>query len=141
MGRVVVNQSAVADLHRDVGEAWQVDTKPRLSAAIVTTMPIDTGNMVLETTVEPFTDDAGRPSLRVRGKAFYTAFVDQGTGLWGPLAKYITPSKGKTVMKWVSRETGRTVYAKRTKGQPGQHFFRRAMEMLFDHVEEHPFGK
>lgn len=141
MGRVEMNAAYPEEFAREFGPAWQQNTAPKVQAALVTAMPIDTGQMVLESGVEPFIDSQGRYSLRAYGKARYTKWVDQGTGLFGPLAKYITPSAGREFMKWTSRETGRPVYAKRTRGQPGQHFFRRAMEMVFSRVEEHRFGR
>lgn len=143
MGRVVINDAEVQRLKAELGAAWQVDTAPRISAALVTHMPIDTANMVLETDIEPFTDSQGRPSIRATGKAFYTKYVDQGTGIFGPLGKYITPNAPKMYLSWVSRETGLRVYAKRVKGQPGQHFFRKALTDVFgpDSVVEHRFGR
>lgn len=141
MGRVVMNQNYGEEFAREFGPAWQRDTAPKIAAALVTTMPIDTGEMVLGVEMEEFVDAEGRPSIRARGTAKHTGWVDQGTGLFGPLGKYITPKAGKEFLKWTSRETGRPVYARRTRGQPGQHFFRRALEMVFDRVTEYPFGR
>lgn len=141
MGRVEMNQAFPQEYAQDFGPAWQRQVTPMLGTAIVTAMPVDTGNMVLETSVEEFTDNHGRPALRIRGKAKYTQWVDQGTGLFGPLGKYITPSQGKQFLAWTSRSTGKKVFARRTRGQPGQHFFRRALEAVFDRVDEHPYGR
>lgn len=140
VGRVVMNPDYKTHFATEVGPRWQETTKPKMAAAIVTCMPLDTGNMILETEVDAFTDNNGRPSLRVTGKAFYTAYVDQGTGLFGPLAKMITPKEANGVMSWVPN-TGKRVFARATRGQPGQHFFARSLEMVFDRVVEHPFGK
>lgn len=135
-----MNQNYKAEFLADFGPAWQRDVAPKLGAAIVATMPLDTGNMILESSVEPFTDSQGRPSLRVKGKAFYTQFVDQGTGLYGPLKKWITPTTAKA-LSWVDRDSGRRITRRRVRGQRGQHFFRRALEMVFDRVVEHPYGQ
>lgn len=135
-----MNQNYPAEFTAQFGHRWQQDVAPKVSAAIVATMPLDTGNMILETSVEPIIDSQGRPTLRVRGKAFYTAWVDQGTGLYGPLKKWITPTTAKA-LSWTSRETGQRVTRRRVRGQRGQHFFRRALEMVFDRVTEHPYGQ
>lgn len=141
MGRVVMNPAYREEFVREVGPLWQEETKPKMAATIVACMPLDTGNMILETEVNPFTDNEGRPALRVLGKAFYTAYVDQGTGLFGPLAKMITPKEAKGFMSWVPNATGKRVFAKATRGQPGQHFFARSLAMVFDSVVEHPYGR
>lgn len=140
MGRVEMNPGFKAEYAARFGPGWQDQTAPLVAAALTTTEPVLTGNMLLETDVTPFTDDVGRPALRARGKAHYTAYVDQGTGLYGPLAKWITPTTAKA-LSWIDQSSGKRVYAKRTRGQRGQHFFARAMRMVFNRVIEHPFGQ
>lgn len=141
MGRVDMNPAYKEEYVAEVGPLWQENTRPMVAAALVACMPLDTGNMILQSSVDPFTDSEGRPALRAIGRAFYTAYVDQGTGLFGPLAKMITPKEAKGVMSWVPNATGKRVFAKATRGQPGQHFFARSLAMVFDNVVEHPYGR
>jgi hypothetical protein len=139
MGRVDVNPNARGEVMDALSGPWQDRTSELMATTIVTAMPVVTGNMVLETDVNAFTDDEGRPAVRVTGKADYTIFVDQGTGLYGPLHKYITPQVAKA-LSWIGTD-GKRVTRSRTRGQPGQHFFARSLRAIFGRVDEHPYGR
>lgn len=66
-------------------------------------------------------------SFSVISKASYTLFVDQGTGFFSKTPHFIYP---KTALALRFRIGGRTVFAKRIVGQPGQHFIEKARETM-----------
>lgn len=53
--------------------------------------------------------------------AEYGTYIEHGTGLFGVRQDYIYP-KDKKVLRWLD-ESGKPVFAKRTKGQPARPFF------------------
>lgn len=60
--------------------------------------------------------------------AKHAEFVEEGTGLYGPTKNYIYPSKAAVMVFAVN---GETVFAKRTRGQMGQHYMQKtAQEIL-----------
>ena len=131
---------AFKDEYRDaVGPGWQREAGELAETAVTASMPFITGNMRFLTTHEPFTDDLGNPSVRVTGHAEYTIYVDQGTGLYGPLKRWITPKTAKA-LSWIG-EGGRRVTRSRVRGQRGQHFFYRGLTGFFQRVVEHPYGR
>lgn len=57
--------------------------------------------------------------------AFYTPFVERGTGLFGPKKRLIFPVHAKA-LRWFS--FGKAIFAKYIAGQPGQFFIKRTEE-------------
>ena len=55
------------------------------------------------------------------------AYVEFGTGLWGPTKDYIYP-KEKKVLMWRDGKSGAKVFAVRVKGQPPQPFLKPALD-------------
>jgi hypothetical protein len=139
MGRVVMNPNFKQEYVDAVGPEWQREVGELGATAISAAMPIETGNMRLLLDVSPFTDDEGRPAIRYTGRADYTGYVDQGTGLYGPLAKYITPKTAKA-LSWIG-PGGKRITRAKVAGQRGQHFFYRGLRGFFNRVVEHPFGR
>lgn len=132
MGRVTVNRTAVRDAYRrNVVPDWQRTVGDHMESAVRAAMPVDTGRMSTELSHEPITHPDGNPGIRLTGKAFYTEWVDQGTGLYGPLNRWITPKRAKA-LSWMA--DGKRITRKRVRGQPGQHFFARGLRAVFDRV-------
>lgn len=65
--------------------------------------------------------------------AFYTLFVERGTGLFGPKRSLIFPKKAK-VLRWFS--FGKPIFAKYTKGQWGKWFIKKTDEETSGPVRE-----
>ena len=129
MGSVSVNREAVhAAYRRDVVPDWQEDVGRLGQSAIGAAMPVVTGFMVTALKHEPITHPNGDPGIRWTGRADYTDFVDQGTGLYGSLHRPITP-RTKKALSWIGAN-GR-VTARSVKGQPGQHFFATGLRAIF----------
>ena len=137
MGRVEINRAAVHQAYRQhAAPEWQQKTGEAMQSAVGAAMPLVTGFMRVALDTQPITHPNGDPGVRLIGRADYTEFVDQGTGLYGPLKQWITPKRAK-YLSWVG-PTGGRVFAKRTRGQPGQHFFARGLRAIFTRVEERP---
>lgn len=71
---------------------------------------IDTGRLRASISTQVVTRD-GSPAVIVGTNVAYARFVHDGTGLFGPLARRITPKRAK-VMVWPGRGVSRR-YAKR----------------------------
>lgn len=62
-------------------------------------------------------------------KAPYDYFQEVGTGLYGPLRRWITPKRAK-FLSWVN-EDGDRIFARRVRGVKPQRFFYGAMVAVF----------
>lgn len=142
MSRVIPNPEFRREYADTTGVEWQRTVGHTTHAHIVAGAPRWTGDMQQESSVEPFTDEEGRPAFRVSFRRRYTELVDQGTGLYGPLKRWITPQTAK-VLSWIDRESGKRVFAKRVRGQPGQRFFYRGLVAVFgeSRVREYRYGR
>ena len=139
MARFEPNPEFVNEFRTEQGSEWQ-DRVGRLAVSSIQAFaPRETGFMKTAMRHEPFTDSEDRPSVRIISPADYTMPVDQGSGLYGPLKKYITPKAAKA-LSWLDHNTGTRVFAQRTRGQVGQRFFRRGLEAIFSRVVEHRHG-
>lgn len=84
-------------------------------------------------------DDGASVTVSVGRGAYYANWVEEGTGLFGPLGHFIYPTKGKVMVFPSERGFGPAgdifergkVFARRTKGQKGQHFMHRALDEAF----------
>lgn len=137
MARVVRNPAFVQEWASENGPIWQQEAGTMGMAAIIAAAPVDSGLLASSGEITPIFDDSGQPAVRMALRAHYTAYVDQGTGLFGKYARKITSATGKT-MTWMSGPD--RIFAKSTRGQPGQRFFRRGLESVFGRVDEHRWG-
>jgi len=137
MGRVQVSRTAVKAAYRkNVVPEWQREVGERMEFAVAAAAPFDTGALREQLKAEPIEHPNGDPGIRLYGKARYTEWVDQGTGLYGPLKRWITPKRAKA-LSWVGKD-GKRVTRSRVRGQPGQHFFARGLQSVFRKVVERP---
>lgn len=113
---------------------WSVVTANMGRTAIQYYAPVETGATRDTIAVETFVGPKG-PTVRFRAQTSYAIFPEVGTGLYGPLHRWITPQTAQA-LSWISNRTGRRVYAKRVRGQRPQRYFKRGLERLFgaDHV-------
>lgn len=134
------NPNAHREIMEQIGPVWQEEAGFAGKTAIQALMPRQTFFMVTALDSRPFTDDLGDPAVRFADPAEQTYYTDQGTGLYGPLAKVITPKVGKA-LSWLA--DGQRHFAKSVKGQPGQRFFLRGLSSVFgaDRVHENRWGR
>jgi hypothetical protein len=66
------------------------------------------------------------PVARIGTKVKYALYVHEGTGIYGPKAKPITPKHGK-VLVFTSRKTNKLVFARSVKGMKGTPYLRNAL--------------
>ncbi len=137
MARVVPNPTFVQDWAAENGAAWSQNAGELGLGSILAHVPIDTGNLEHSGNHHPYIDEQGRPATRITLHARYAEWVDQGTGLYGKYARRITSPTGK-VMRWMGPDG--PVFARSTRGQPGQRFFLRGLSAVFSRVEEHRWG-
>jgi hypothetical protein len=68
----------------------------------------------------------GDPAVLVGTNVHYAMFVHEGTGLYGPRHQVIRP-KNRRFMRFRPRGSRRWVYARQTRGMPGNPFLRNAL--------------
>lgn len=91
---------------------------------------VDTGRLRGSIRARMITLD-GVPASRVGTNVTYALFVHDGTGLYGPKAKYIVPVN-KSVLRWKQKGSGKAgkggyVYAKKSSGMRPNPFLRNAL--------------
>lgn len=70
------------------------------------------------------------PVVRYEAIPKHAIYTEVGTGLYGPLNRWITPKRAK-YLSWVDKGTGQRVFAKRVRGQRPKRYFRRGLEATF----------
>lgn len=102
----------------------------RMTELTAMNTPVDTGHLRLSWKEKPvvFMFSPLGDLMAVSGvetDVEYAAYVEWGTGLWGPLhAKYpIVPKNPDGWLRWIDPHTGMPVFAKRVMhpGSPGNH--------------------
>lgn len=86
---------------------------------------VDTGRLRSSITAQPYTVN-GVPGVAVGTNVEYAIYVHEGTGLYGPKAKYIVPVN-KQVLRWKTRGAGHA--ARRRAGTGGWTFSQRSSGM------------
>lgn len=134
--RVVFNGPALQSLTIAAGDAdLRVRANRVLSAARRGT-PVDTGRLRASLTVQFLPG----PVARIGSAEKHAIMVHEGTGIYGPTGRPITPKNG-TFLRWPATNNsgagrrrykgGRTeayVYARSVKGMKGRPFLRDALE-------------
>lgn len=138
MARVDRNPAFTRQYFAENGQRWQEDAGAMGQAAIQAAAPVETGELVASVTHHPMFDPDGSPAVRYNIGADHAVAVDQGTGIYGKYGRRITPRQAK-VLSWL--QDGRRVFAKSTRGQPGQHYIRTGLRAVFSTVIEHLYGK
>ena len=86
---------------------------------------VDTGRLRSSINTQAVTVD-GVPAVAVGTNVKYAIYVHEGTGLYGPKAKYIVPVS-KQALRWKTR--GRGMAARRAAGAGGYTFAQRSSGM------------
>lgn len=106
-------------------------------SAIAAAAPLRTGFLKSSLRTRTFPGRVG-PTVRYIAVPEYAYWQEVGTGLYGPLGRWITPKRAK-VLHWVN-EAGRDVYARRTKGVPPKRYFKKGLEATFPVVRYYGAG-
>lgn len=130
MGRVVVYRQTYKKAVRlpENCRRWQEETAYVGAQAIRAAAPKQTG--FLTTRIDGFPQRDGSVRFRASvGDPPYGLFQEVGTGIYGPLKKYITPKRAK-MLSWIEPGFGR-VYARKVRGVPPKRFFRNGFWATF----------
>lgn len=139
MGRVVVYRQTFKKSVRQPQNCreWQERTAYVAAQAISSAAPRQTG--FLKTRVKGFPQRDGTVRFRADvGDPPYGLFQEVGTGLYGPLQRWITPKRAKA-LSWVT-ESGDRVFAKRVRGTPPKRYFRLGLWSMFGRKRVRYYG-
>ena len=123
---------------------WQTEAGKAAQVAIASHAPVKFGTLAANIFVS-FSYEGGTMHIFHASSEKYAAFQEHGTGLYGPLKKYITPKRAK-FLSWVDTTPGAPggpdgprVYAKRVKGTKPTLFFYKGLVDTFgvDHTESY----
>lgn len=92
------------------------------SSAVAAAAPKETGFLTTRIEAVPV---FGEPAVRVRagvGDPPYGLFQEVGTGLWGPLRRWITPKRAR-MLSWIDSTSGRRVFRDRVAGVKPRRYF------------------
>lgn len=110
---LLVETRAKLNLNGGPSGPQRIDTG-RLRASIATTMNLVNGKLL----------------VIVSTNVSYARFVHDGTGIYGPRHRYITPVRRKLMRFKTKGSNGRYVYAKRVAGMRPNHFLRDALVVI-----------
>jgi phage gpG-like protein len=88
--------------------------------------PVDTGRLRASITVE-MTRNRSRLACRVGTNVKYARFVHDGTGIYGPHSRPITPTHGQ-VLVFIPRGSNAQVFASSVRGAPAVPFLAEALK-------------
>ncbi|MFZ4431557.1 MAG: hypothetical protein ACOYOQ_00020 [Microthrixaceae bacterium] len=118
---------------------WVYETARTGRDAIQAAAPRATGFLTSRVDAEA---SPSNPTVRFRvdvGQPPYGLFQEVGTGLYGPLKRYITPKRAK-MLSWIS-DTGERVYAKRVRGTRPKRYIREAFWAVFGRQRVRYYGR
>lgn len=90
--------------------------------------PVDTGRLRSSITTEMFVED-GAPVARVGTNVEYAAFIEFGTGIYGPRGQPIRPVRAQ-YLSWIPRG-GKRVFAREVRGVRPRPFLLPALDSVF----------
>lgn len=132
--QVRFNGSALASLRLEAGEDALRPIANKVLNAARRNAPVDTGRLRASIAVE-YTREAGRVVARVGSNLEYAIFQEEGTGVYGPRGRPITPVSAK-VLRWVpkggarGRGKSRYAFARSVRGTPAVHYLRDALNSV-----------
>lgn len=134
MGRVVRNPRFKAEMGRaENARAWQEAAAAIGTSALQAAAPKETGFLTARIEADPHPTEA-RVRFRANvGQPPYGLFQEVGTGLYGPLRRWITPRRAR-MLSWVDSNTGLRRFARRVRGTAPKRYFRTAMTAVFARV-------
>ena len=140
MARVVPSRIPLSVQYRNpqTTKDWVDHADRTTKAAIQAAMPRQTGFMVTSVRSRRLPGEKG-PMIRWEFPADYTVYQEVGTGLYGPLRRYITPTV-KQALSWIDNRTGQRRFAKKVKGVKPQRFIRKGMRAAWGRTRVRYFG-
>lgn len=117
---------------------WQEEVGRRTEEEISAYAPEWTGHLKAHVEATPHPTEA---SVRIRAhypdpEVPYPLWQETGTGIYGPLKRYITPKRA-AMLSWIDRETGDRRFAHKVRGTPSKHYFRDGLRSLFTKVRDY----
>lgn len=98
-------------------------------AAIVAAAPRETGFLKQSFKTATYPGRKG-PTVRYIALPEYAIYQEVGTGVYGPLARYITPTTARA-LSWIDSGSGDRIFARRVRGTPARRYFRKGLEATF----------
>ena len=137
MARVKVNPRFKAEMGRpENSRAWQREAGIRGRAAISANAPVKYGTLA-GTIFVRFGYDGVTTRVVYGSTRPYAAFQEHGTGIYGPLKRYITPRRG-LYLRWVETSPGQpggpggnVRFAKKVRGSKPTLFMYRGLAETF----------
>lgn len=126
--RLVVDHAAVRDITHGRGGAVYGDMARRgrnIESEAKRLCPVLDGRLRASITSEVEVSSVG-VTVRVGTNVAYALWVHDGTGIYGPAGRMITPQRAAR-MSWQPRGGGPRVYARATRGMRGRPFLRDAV--------------
>lgn len=108
---------------------WQNAAANTGKAAIAAAAPIETGFLKSSFRTRKFPGRVG-PTVRYIAVPEYALFQEVGTGLYGPLGRWITPKRAR-VLAWIDSGSGAPRFARRVRGVPPQRYFQKGLNATF----------
>lgn len=130
MATVKMNPSFKSEMGRpENSRPWQREAGIEGRIAIQNLAPVKFGTLAGTLYVRSeYTD--GTTYVYFASTRPYAGFQEYGTGLYGPLKKYITPKRAK-FLKWADSTSGDVHYAKRVKGTPAVLYMFKGLDLVF----------
>lgn len=123
MAEVRFNPAFRAAILSDVStREWKAAAARAAVSAVAAAAPKETGFLTTRIEAVP---KAGEPAIRVRagvGDPPYGLFQEVGTGLWGPLRRWITPKRAQ-LLSWIDPASGRRIFRARVPGVKPRRYF------------------
>lgn len=119
---------------------WQEQTARLGRTTIQSLAPADTGYLKEKITANPSTSEAKVRFRASTGRVPYGLYQEVGTGIYGPLGRYITPKRAR-MLSWVDKATRSRVFANRVRGVRPSHYFKRSLEFLFGSSNVRYYGE
>lgn len=104
---------------------WQQAASRATTEAIAIHAPRNTGQLA-ERIFVTISYEGGTTHLFHSSPFTYARYQAAGTGIYGPLKKYITPKRAN-FLSWVDKASGDRVYAKKVRGVKPTLFFTKAL--------------
>lgn len=140
MARVRRNPAFMAEMRRKENHRqWSQQAAFRGKAAIQSFAPRETGFLKQNIRTTEFLGRDDMPTVRYEAIADYSVYQEVGTGLYGPLHRWITP-KVAQALSWIDSTTGDRRFAKRVRGTRPRRYFRRGMETVFGRSRVRYYG-
>lgn len=140
MARVIPNRIPLSVQYRDprTTNEWMDHADRVTKTAIQTRMTRETGQMISSVRSRRLPGEKG-PMIRWEFPAEHTIYQEVGTGLYGPMKRYITPTV-KQALSWIDNRSGTRRFAKKVKGVKPQRFIRDGMRAAWGTTRSRYYG-